>query len=99
MTHATFYMTPLAPIAIVLGPVLLCLIVPVFAMAALGVLLVAALVLLLALAGAVVSAPFLIVRAVRRRLQQREPATAPERRLEQHVVRDGSSDALLSRAG
>lgn len=97
MTHAAFYMTPLAPIAIVLGPVLLCLIVPVFAMAALGVLLVVAVVLLAALAGAVVSAPFLVVRAVRRRRQSRAPAAAPKPRLGQRVARDGSG-ALLSQA-
>lgn len=97
MTHAAFYMTPLAPIAIVLGPVLLCLIVPVFAMAALGVLLLAGLVLLLALAGAVVSAPFLIVRAARGRLRQRDRSAAPEARLRQRAVRDGS-EAILSQA-
>lgn len=52
MTYAAFYFPPLAPIAVVLGAVLLCLVAPVFAMAALGVLVLVAAALLLALAAA-----------------------------------------------
>ncbi|MCL4286159.1 MAG: hypothetical protein KJ006_00760 [Thermoleophilia bacterium] len=96
MTCAAFYMTPLAPIAAVLGAVLLCLVAPVFAMAALGVLVLVGAVLLLALAAAVASAPFLLVRAVRRRLRSRRRA-ATAARLRPRAVRNGSH-AVLSEA-
>ncbi|MEZ5074184.1 MAG: hypothetical protein R2691_05025 [Solirubrobacterales bacterium] len=94
MTYAAFYMTPLAPIAVVFGAVVLCLVAPVFAMAALGVLVLVGAVLLLALAAAVVSAPFLLARSVRRRLRSRRRSAAAGDRLGHRSIRGGGRAVL-----
>ena len=65
------------PGAAILGGVLALLIVPPFALIALALVAVAALAAVLALAGAILASPFLIVRTVRRRLAERhQPAKA-----------------------
>jgi positive regulator of sigma E activity len=63
-----------------LGGVLLLLIVPPFALIAVALLAVAAVAALIALAGAILASPYLIVRSARRRLAERhetEAADAP----------------------
>ncbi|KAA0267391.1 MAG: hypothetical protein EDQ89_11790 [Acidobacteria bacterium] len=97
MTYAAFYFPPLAPIAVVLGAVLLCLVAPVFAMAALGVLVLVAAALLLALAAAVASAPFLLVRSVRRRLRSRRRPEPERARVRPPAARDDSRAVLEAR--
>jgi hypothetical protein len=67
-----------APGAVVLGSVLVLLIVPSFALIALVVVALAAVAALVALAGAILASPYLLVRVVRRRLEERhEPSEAP----------------------
>jgi|Tabmets5t2r1_1033131.scaffolds.fasta_scaffold58428_2 positive regulator of sigma E activity len=58
-----------------LGAVLLLLVVPPFALIALAVVALAALAALVTLAGAVLAAPYLIVRSVRRRFAKRHRST------------------------
>jgi positive regulator of sigma E activity len=65
------------PGGVLLGTVLLLLIVPPLALIALVVVAVAAAAALVALAGAVLAMPFLLVRAVRRRLAER-PVRQPQ---------------------
>jgi len=66
------------PGTMVLGGVLLLLIVPPFALIAVALLAVALVAALIALAGAILASPFLFVRHVRRRLDERhEAAEAP----------------------
>ena len=59
------------PGGVFLGTVLLLLIVPPFALIALAIVAVVAVAALVALAGAVLATPYLLVRAVRRRLAER----------------------------
>jgi membrane associated rhomboid family serine protease len=63
------------PGGVFLGTVLLLLIVPPLALIALVVVAVAAAAALVALAGAVLAMPYLLVRAVRRRLAERHQST------------------------
>jgi positive regulator of sigma E activity len=59
------------PGGVFLGGVLLILIVPSFALIALAVVALAAVAALVALAGAIIASPYLVVRTVRRRLAER----------------------------
>jgi hypothetical protein len=60
------------PGGVLLGTVLVLLIVPPFALIALAVVALAAVAALVALAGAVLATPYLLVRALRRRLAERQ---------------------------
>jgi hypothetical protein len=64
-----------APGVILLGTVLVLLIVPPFALIALGVVALAALAALVALAGAVLATPYLLAHLLRRRLAERLRST------------------------
>jgi hypothetical protein len=59
----------------VLGTVLILLIVPSFALIGLAVVALAAVAALVALAGAVIAMPYLLVRSLRRRLAERDQST------------------------
>jgi positive regulator of sigma E activity len=63
------------PGPVVLGTVLILLIVPPFALIGLVVVALAAVAALVALAGAVLATPYLLVRALRRRLAERHQST------------------------
>jgi membrane associated rhomboid family serine protease len=63
------------PALVLFGMVIILPLAPAFAMIGLLVLAVAAVAALLALAGAVVATPYLVVRTVRRRLAERHEAT------------------------
>jgi hypothetical protein len=64
------------PGAVLLGTVLVLLIVPSFALIGLVVVALAAVAALVALAGAVLATPYLVVRTLRRRLAERHQSTA-----------------------
>ena len=64
------------PALVLFGMVIILPLAPAFAMIGLLVLAVAAVVALVAFAGAVVAAPFLVARTVRRRLEERHQAAA-----------------------
>jgi positive regulator of sigma E activity len=70
MYRSEWFATPIA-----LGAVLIPLIVPPFAMIAVAVLALAAVAALVALAGALLATPYLLVRALRRRLAERHQST------------------------
>lgn len=66
MSYTTFYTLPLVPCGVFFGALILLLVVPVFALAALAALLLITLGILIAAAGAILASPLLIARLVSR---------------------------------
>ncbi len=105
MLSTVFYIFPLVPAGIFLGALVLLLVVPVFALAALMVALLVGLAVLLALAAAAAAAPVFLLRSVRQWPRPAPGLDAVRRVLRvrrrtrtQRQAAPGGEDALLERA-